>query len=56
MRNKLKVVKRKLGFKNYFFVDPVGCSGGLAFLWKNEVNLEINNFSLWQISGWIRDA
>lgn len=48
--NKLEVVQRKLGFENYFCVDPVGRSGGMTLLWKSEINLEIKNYSFWHIS------
>lgn len=34
-------------------MDSVERSGGLAILWKEEVQFELYNFSLRHISGWI---
>ena len=33
-------VKQKIRFDNHFVVDPVGLAGGLAMIWKNEVNVK----------------
>ncbi|XP_040998143.1 uncharacterized protein LOC121244182 [Juglans microcarpa x Juglans regia] len=41
----LEFCKLKLGFRNCFGVDSVGRSGGLALLWKDEINVSIVNFS-----------
>jgi exonuclease III len=49
---KMELIRCKLGFKNLFVVDCVGKGGGgLAFLWKEEVELEIQNFSSRHING-----
>ncbi|XP_043724222.1 uncharacterized protein LOC122671183 [Telopea speciosissima] len=34
-------VRRRGNFQNYITVDPVGASGGLALLWKENVNLSV---------------
>jgi hypothetical protein len=41
----LERIRCRLGFEGVFVVDPLGRSGGLALLWKGDVNLEIFNFS-----------
>jgi hypothetical protein len=38
-------VKYKLGFNNMLVVDSVERRGGLALLWKDEMGVEILNFS-----------
>jgi hypothetical protein len=38
-------IRVKLGFAGMFVVEPVGRSGGLALLWKEENELEIQNYS-----------
>lgn len=53
--SKLDTLKRKLGFQNCFAVDLVGRSGGIALLWTEGVQLEVCNYSLRHISGWIED-
>jgi exonuclease III len=45
LARKLESIKIKVGFTNLFGVDNVGKSGGLALLWNNEVNVEIQNYS-----------
>lgn len=42
---KFEVVKRKLGFDGCFVVDSIGRKEGLALLWRNEIEVEIHNFS-----------
>lgn len=38
-RVKIEYIKRKLKFKNFFVVDNIGRSGGLAMSWNEDVNL-----------------
>jgi hypothetical protein len=46
MSNKrVDFLKRKLGFENLFEVDSVGRSGGLVLLWKNDIRVDIQNYS-----------
>jgi exonuclease III len=35
----------KLKFNYIFVIDSVGRSGGLILLWKNDINIEIQNYS-----------
>jgi exonuclease III len=41
----MECIRIKLQFDNLFVVDPVGRSGRLALFWKNQVELEIYNYS-----------
>ncbi|MCH87620.1 endonuclease/exonuclease/phosphatase family protein, partial [Trifolium medium] len=43
--NKIEDVRRKLGFDNCFAADREGRGGGLAFLWNNTFNCEIQSYS-----------
>lgn len=49
-RNRFSYLRSKLGFERMFMVDCVGCSGSLALLWKEEVELEIQNYSIRHIN------
>lgn len=49
----MKVLKRRLGFNNCFVVNSVSKSSGLALLWRDEVHLEMFNYSLCHINGWV---
>lgn len=49
-------IKQWLGFSNCFVVDPVGRKEGLAILWRDNVQLDIHNFSLMLISAWVEDT
>jgi hypothetical protein len=44
-RTKMTSLRVKLGFDSMFVVDSVGRSGGLALFWKEDVQLEIQNYS-----------
>jgi hypothetical protein len=44
-RTKMTCLRVKLGFDSMFVVDSVGRSGGLALFWKEDVQLEIQNYS-----------
>jgi hypothetical protein len=39
------IIKQKMGFQNMLVVDCVGKSGGLALMWKEELEVEIQNYS-----------
>jgi exonuclease III len=43
--HRLEFLKAKLGMKNLFGVDSVGKRDGLCLLWKNEVEVNIQNYS-----------
>jgi hypothetical protein len=42
---KMEVIRGQLGYAGMFVVDPVGKSGGLALLWREVDELEIQNYS-----------
>ena len=42
-------VRMKIGFENGFYVKKEGKGGGLAMLWRREVNLEIKSYSMHHI-------
>jgi hypothetical protein len=44
-QKKMERLKSKMGFQNFFVVDCVGRSGGLALLWREDLELEIQNYS-----------
>lgn len=54
--NKLKDIRRRVGFSSCFVVSLVGKKGGLALLWNGDINLEILNYSSSQITSIIRDT
>lgn len=43
--NKMELIKFKMGFQNMFVVDCVRRSGGLVLFWKDDIEVEIQNFS-----------
>ncbi len=47
---------RKTWFCWFFVVEPVGRSGGLALLWKEEKEVEIYNFSRRHINAIVKDG
>ncbi|GLT53218.1 hypothetical protein SLA2020_265040 [Shorea laevis] len=49
-QHRLQHVRIKLGFEGLMAVDPVGLSGGIALLWRDAREVEIQNFSLRHIS------
>jgi hypothetical protein len=49
-------MRSKLGFERMFVVDYVGRSGGLALLWKEEVELEIQNYSIQHINALVKSV
>jgi exonuclease III len=53
-QQKMEKIRIKIGFRNMFVVDCVGRSGGLALFWKDEVGLEIQNYSRRHINAIVR--
>jgi hypothetical protein len=51
----MEVVRIKLGFAGAFIVDSVGRSGGLALLWKDDKEVEIQNFSRRHINAVVKE-
>ncbi|GKC40715.1 reverse transcriptase, partial [Tanacetum coccineum] len=41
-QNKLEKIRSSLCFTSSYYVDPVGCSGGLALWWTSSLNFNIN--------------
>lgn len=39
----IKRIQRRIGFLNGVWVDPVGRAGGLALLWKKEVDVNLRS-------------
>jgi hypothetical protein len=52
----MDVISRKIGFDSIFVVDPVGRSGGLAFLWNSETKVEVYNYSRRHINVVVKDG
>ena len=50
------MVRDKCGFKHGIFVSSNGSSGGLAMLWKEEVQLHVQSFSLSHIDALVDDG
>jgi hypothetical protein len=51
---KLQAIRGNFGYEGMITVEPVGRSGGLAFLWMDTREVEIINYSLRHISATIR--
>lgn len=48
-KDRVQAIARKLGFQNSEIVKPRGIAGGIAFLWKDEVSLQLDWSSDWLI-------
>ncbi|XP_059451003.1 uncharacterized protein LOC132181787 [Corylus avellana] len=44
-KTKMERIRRRLGFPNMLVVDCVGKSGGLALLWTETIEVEVQNYS-----------
>ncbi|KAL9676138.1 hypothetical protein QQ045_004351 [Rhodiola kirilowii] len=53
---KMESARIKLGFDNYFSVPARGRSGGLAILWRDLVDVKIQNYSQYHIDFLVLDA
>lgn len=51
----MEFMRVKLGFDGLFIVEPVGRSGGLALMWKMEMNVEIQNYTRRHINAIVKD-
>ncbi|GLT63989.1 hypothetical protein SLA2020_365100 [Shorea laevis] len=47
---RMQVIRLKLRYEGMLVVDPIGRSGGLALLWREAHDLEIQNYSLRHIN------
>jgi hypothetical protein len=52
----MEFVRVRLGFEGLFVVDPVGRSEGLALLWKENNEVEIQNYTHRHINAVIKHA
>ncbi|XP_062150079.1 uncharacterized protein LOC133858623 [Alnus glutinosa] len=52
----MEVICRKIGFDKVFAVDPIGRSGGLAFLFNSESTVEVFNYSRRHINIMVKDG
>ncbi|KAL9421630.1 hypothetical protein AB3S75_033997 [Citrus x aurantiifolia] len=52
----VKNVCRRLMFDNYFAVDRIGKSGGLAIMWSSEITLQITSYSRYHIDMQVQKA
>jgi hypothetical protein len=51
---KMEWLRVPMGFEGMFAVDPIGCSGGLALMWKDGGEFEIQNFTRRHITSVVR--
>ena len=49
-------VCRQLGVENFFAVDKVGKSGGLAIMWNAELTVQINSYNRHHIDFLVQNA
>jgi exonuclease III len=52
--HRLDFLKNKLGMENLFGVDSVGKGGGLCLLWRNGVEVNIQNYSRHHINAIVK--
>ena len=53
-QNEMEKLRCKMGFRNLFAVDCVDRCEGLAMLWNEDINLEIQNYSRCHINATIK--
>jgi len=56
MRNKMEVIRIKLGFDGMFVFDCHGHSGGLSLLWKLDDQVLIQNYSRGHVNGVVNEG
>ncbi|KAJ0075025.1 hypothetical protein Patl1_34398 [Pistacia atlantica] len=49
-RNKLEIIRNKIGFSCSFVVDSRGASGGIAMLWKDDKEVDLLSYTQHHIS------
>jgi hypothetical protein len=54
-KQKLEIIRSKLGFENMFVVDCVGKSGGLVLFWEEGWEVEVQNYSHRHINAIVHD-
>jgi exonuclease III len=55
-RSKIEGIRVKLGYNGMFVVEPVGRSGGLALFWRDNQDLEIQNFTRRHINAIVKEV
>jgi ribonuclease HI/exonuclease III len=51
---RIEYIRVRTGFESAFVVDSIGRSGGLALMWKGDINVEIQNYSRRHINAIVR--
>lgn len=52
-REKLDLIRNKIGFDRNFVVNSKGWCGGLALLWNSTLEVDLESFTYWHISAMI---
>lgn len=47
---KVEIIKNQNGFDCSFVIDNRGFSGGLALIWKSNLDVELVSYTQWHIS------
>ena len=55
-KKRMERVRDRMGFANGLLVPSRGYSGGLALLWKREVNLNVKSFSNFPIDATVTET
>ena len=53
-KSRMESIRVRLGFESVFTMDPIGRNGGLALLWKDRDDLEIQNVSIYHINAIVK--
>lgn len=53
---RMEKIKNRIGFANGLIVSSRGRSGGVALLWTQEVNLDINSYSESHIDAFVKES
>lgn len=54
-KDRIEAIKRTLRYEKFLVVDSKGRSGGLAMLWKDDIDVQLSTYSQWPISVLIKD-
>ncbi|XP_042952171.1 uncharacterized protein LOC122289257 [Carya illinoinensis] len=54
-KTKAESLRRRLKFEGCMVVEAVGLKGGLIMMWDHMIEVEVENFSVWHISVWIKE-
>lgn len=53
-QKKMQALKNKVGFYCLFTLDSVGHNGGLAVMWKEDIEVSVNDYSKNHIDAQVR--